>query len=332
MARKSVQSSGYAILLESEGTVAHSILVVDSDHAFATILKEGLETTDEYQVTLAHAGSDALESVVERNFDMVIVDMGLPDVRPVTLVKAIREAKPSMRLMLIPLFGQQVPDELVDLKIQGVLPKPFFVGDLPHIVGKGLGAEPLTEPASASLPELNAAVPNKSSLAAVAEAQPAPALSWELPADEDRPLPIEPLSDEVPAGYSEEALARLQAKEDGIVRLLKSLNREVPAESIMVTLGPQLIAFAGLLGREQTAKLAALVAATTEASARSAAFLGEPDGRFEQSLHEGSEYRLYSLSLAEGLVLSLALSSGVPLGSLRYRARQTAEELLELLS
>jgi predicted regulator of Ras-like GTPase activity (Roadblock/LC7/MglB family) len=116
------------------------------------------------------------------------------------------------------------------------------------------------------------------------------------------------------------------------VRLLKSLNREVRAESIIVTLSAELVAFSGLLGREQAAKLAGLVAATTEAAARSAAFLGEPDGRFEQSLYEGAEYRLYSLTVSEGLLLSLALSSDVPLGSLRYRSRQTAEELLELLS
>jgi len=127
-------------------------------------------------------------------------------------------------------------------------------------------------------------------------------------------------------------MARLQAKEPQIVRLLKSLNSEVRAESILVTLGAELVAFSGLLSREQTAELAALVATSTEAAARSAAFLGEPDGRFEQSLHEGNEYRLYSLSLSEGLVLSLALSSAVPLGTLRYRTRQTAEELLDLLT
>ena len=55
--------------------MTHSILVVDSDNAFATIIKEGLETSGEFQVTLTHAGGDALESVVERHFDLVIVDM-----------------------------------------------------------------------------------------------------------------------------------------------------------------------------------------------------------------------------------------------------------------
>lgn len=312
--------------------MSQSILVVDSDHAFATILKEGLETTDEYQVTLAHAGTDALESVVERNFDLVIVDMGLRDVRPVTLVKAIREAKPSMRLMLIPLLGQKIPDELQGLEIQGVLPKPFFVGDLPKIVGEAMGVEELAS-SNASVPELKMPVPDPSSLEAVEEAPVASSGAWEPLLDEEPPVAPDPAaSPDEAQSYSAETLARLQAKERQIVQLLKSLNREVPAESIMVTLGAKLVAFAGLLGRDETAKLAALVSATIEASTRSAAFLGEPDGRFEQSLHEGSDYRLYSLSLAEGLVLSMALSSSVPLGSLRYRARQTSEELLELLS
>jgi CheY-like chemotaxis protein len=312
--------------------MAHSILVVDSDHAFATIFKEGLETTGEYQVTTAHAGSDALESVVEHPFDLVVVDMGLPDVDPVTLLKAIREAKPSMRLMVIPLFGQQDLDEFQDLKIQGILPKPFFVGDLPKIVSQALGAD-VRASSIPSVPELKVAVPARSSAVSVREPTPAPPVVQEPLQDEETATPsaIESSLPKAPA-YSSETMARLQAKEQQIVQLLKSLNREVRAESVMVTLGAQPVAFAGLLGLEQTAKLAKLVAESTDAAARAAAFLGEPEGRFEQSMHEGAEYRLYSLSLSEGLVLSLALSSNVPLGTLRYRSRQIAEELLELLS
>jgi CheY-like chemotaxis protein len=312
--------------------VTHSILVVDGDDAFATILKEGLETTGEYRVATAQAGGDALESVVERSFDMVIVDMGLSDVEPIRLVKAIREAKPSMRVMLIPLLGQQAPDELEDAEIQGILPKPFFVGDLPHIVGEAMAVDVPVSSTSVK-PELKVAVPTRPSVVASQEATSSPRVAQEPPPSEDTPLVVPPAAPprEIPA-YSEETMSRLQVKEKEILQLLKSLNREVRAESIMVTLGAELIAFSGLLGREQMAKLAELVATTTEAAARSAAFLGEPDGRFEQSLHEGAEYRLYSLTLSEGLVLSLALSSDIPLGTLRYRARQTAEELLELLS
>jgi predicted regulator of Ras-like GTPase activity (Roadblock/LC7/MglB family)/DNA-binding NarL/FixJ family response regulator len=263
---------------------------------------------------------------------MVIVDMGLPDVRPVTLVRAIREAKPSMRLMLIPLLGQQIPNELQDVDIQGILPKPFFVGDLPDIVSEAIATGMPLPPAS-SKPELKVAVSARSSVTAVGEEPSATDAAPEPPPFEAAsmsPPPVEPQSD-APA-YPQEMMATLQAKEEEIVRLLKELNREVRAESIVVTLGAELVAFSGLLGREQAANLAELVATTTGAAARAAAFLGEPEGRFEQSLHEGAEYRLYSLLVSEGLLLSLALSSDVPLGSLRYRTRQTAEELLELLT
>jgi len=213
------------------------------------------------------------------------------------------------------------------------LPKPFFVDDLPDIVGEAMAIDtPVSS--TPSKPELKVAVSARASTTALREeAPPSPRVVSEPPPPEETPVaaPRAAPPTETPA-YSKETMARLQTKEREIMQLLKFLNREVRAESIMVTLGAELVAFSGLLGQKQTAELAALVATTTEAAARSAAFLGEPDGRFEQSLHEGAEYRLYSLILSEGLVLSLALSSDIPLGTLRYRARQTAEELLELLS
>ena len=203
---------------------------------------------------------------------------------------------------------------------------------MPQIVSKALDVELAGSPIP-SVPELKVAVSSRSGAAAAREAPSARRAVQEPPQIEETPVSAPPPAPPTPApAYSDQTLARLQAKEREIVQLLKSLNREVRAESIMVTLGAELVAFSGLLGRAQTAELAALVATITEAAARSAAFLGEPEGRFEQSLHEGAEYRLYSFNLSEGLVLSLALSSDVPLGTLRYRARQTAEELLELLS
>jgi predicted regulator of Ras-like GTPase activity (Roadblock/LC7/MglB family)/DNA-binding NarL/FixJ family response regulator len=286
------------------------------------MLKEGLETTASYKVVLAHTGSDALEAIVENPFDMVIVDMGLADVKPARLVKAIREAKPSMRLMLIPLFGGQLPDELQEVPIQGILPKPFFVGDLPRLVASAMGiAAPATpQPAAAPGSMEDQADPPDSSVAEDVSPS-APVAPQSVPPEE---TPAQPAP--VP-----ESLARWRTKEEDIVQLLKALNREVRAECILVTAGAQLVAFSGLLGREQTAKLAQLVAESAAAASRAAAFLGEPAGHFEQTLHEGAEYCLYSLNLSEDLVLSLALSTDVPLGTLRYRARQTAEELLQLM-
>jgi predicted regulator of Ras-like GTPase activity (Roadblock/LC7/MglB family) len=144
--------------------------------------------------------------------------------------------------------------------------------------------------------------------------------------EEEKESPVQDLASSV-----EQDFARWQTVEKHINRLLRSLNREVQAEAIIVAVGDRPLATAGLMEAERTATLARLVAESESAAARAADFLGEPQKRFEQSLHEGSRFRLYSLNLGEGAVLAIALASNVPLGTLRYSARQTAEEIVDLL-
>jgi predicted regulator of Ras-like GTPase activity (Roadblock/LC7/MglB family) len=105
----------------------------------------------------------------------------------------------------------------------------------------------------------------------------------------------------------------------------------VRAEAILLIAGVDLIAHAGMLSRVQCEELALLVAQSSQAAAHAAKFLGEAAGRFAQSLHEGSEYRVYSLSMGEGILLSLALSSNVPLGMIRHQCRQIAEQLSKFI-
>ena len=115
------------------------------------------------------------------------------------------------------------------------------------------------------------------------------------------------------------------------MRLIDDLNREVRAEAILLIVGPELIAQAGMLSQERCYELAMLVAQSSQAAVQAARFLGEPAGRFAQSLHEGEEYRLYSLSLSEGISLSLALSSNVPLGIIRHQCRLITDELSKFI-
>jgi predicted regulator of Ras-like GTPase activity (Roadblock/LC7/MglB family) len=129
----------------------------------------------------------------------------------------------------------------------------------------------------------------------------------------------------------QETIRYLRANETEILRLLDDLNREVRAEAILLIAGLELIAQAGMLSRVQCRELTLLVAQSSQAAAQAASFLGERAGRFAQSLHEGSEYRLYSLSLGEGILLSLALSSNVPLGMIRHQCRQTADQLAKFI-
>lgn len=305
--------------------VKPNILVVDSDEGFGVMLAEGLQNSGHYIATCVHTGSHALQSVAEHNFDLVIIDVGLTDMKPVLLVNAIREAKPDIKLMLIPLIGQDLAEAYQKLEINGILPKPFFVGDLPDLVDKALGRSrqrtPSTTLPTPVAPAAPPAAPARTRVPSQIMAKPAVPAPVETPEVDVLLPPVVP----------QETVRFLRASETEVLRLLSDLNREVRAEAILLIAGTDLIAHSGMLAREECLDLAVLVAQSNQAAAHAAKFLGERAGRFSQTLHEGAAYRLYTLSLAEGVLLSLALSTNVPLGMIRHQSRQIAEQLSKFI-
>ena len=289
-----------------------NILVIDSDEGFGNMLKDGLVNSGHYRARCVHSGSNALEAVVEDQFDLVIIDMALTDMSPITLVQAIREAKNSLRIMMIPLIGQELPEQVNTLNINGTLTKPFFVGDLPDMVNKALGRQ--TAPASSGPVPVPTPVPPTRDPGPKTE-------DSSIPATKEQALP--PAISTV----SQETVRFLRANESEILRNLDDLNVEVRAEAILLIAGGELIAQAGMLDRQHCEELTLLVAQSSQAAAQAAKFLGEKGDAFSQSLHEGAEYRLYTLTLGKGILLSLALSSNVPLGMIRHQCRQVAEQL-----
>lgn len=292
-----------------------NILVVDSDDGFGNMLTEGLNSSGYYQARWMQTGHEALQCLVTTQFDLVIIDMALTDIPPLHLAQAVRKIKKDMRIMMIPLLGQQIPEQVKMLDINGVLTKPFFVGDLPDLIDKAIGrprATAVASPAQARTP--------------VATAKSEPEKSPEKAEDTDPPLQTPAV-----AAVPQEKIRFLRASEAKILRLLNDLNREVRAEAILLIAGQELIAQDGLLSREQCRELTALVAQSSQAAAQAAKFLGEKAGRFGQSLHEGSEYRVYTLTLGEGILLSLALSSNVPLGMIRHQCRQVAAQITQFI-
>jgi predicted regulator of Ras-like GTPase activity (Roadblock/LC7/MglB family) len=271
--------------------------------------------------------------VIEAAFDLVIIDMALVDMPPAKLVQAIREAKNGMRIMMIPLIGQDLPDKIKALDINGILTKPFFVGDLPDLIDQATGqrkSPAQARPPAPTVPPAKPAAPAPSHSPAPAPIS-TPVTAPAAPAPAESSIVVDELSQLAFVTVPQETIRYMRANEAEILRLLDDLNREVRAEAILLIAGLELIAQAGMLSRNQCQELTLLVAQSSQAAAQAASFLGERAGRFGQSLHEGSEYRLYSLSLGEGILLSLALSSNVPLGMIRHQCRQIADQLAKFI-
>src|SRR5205814_2248583 len=70
--------------------------------------------------------------------DLAIIDMAIRDVPPPLLISSIQQWAPQARVMLIPV-GDMLPDEIRKLPVQGILRKPFFIGDLGRQIARALG-------------------------------------------------------------------------------------------------------------------------------------------------------------------------------------------------
>ncbi|HEX7688886.1 MAG TPA: response regulator transcription factor, partial [Burkholderiaceae bacterium] len=84
------------------------ILLVDDDEAFresvcAAVARDGAMTL------AAQAGSVALarEAIVRGNFDVALVDLGLPDGNGIDLIREIARTRPETDVMVVTVFGDE---------------------------------------------------------------------------------------------------------------------------------------------------------------------------------------------------------------------------------
>ena len=274
-----------------------SILIVDSNVGFARMLKESLEQDDDYQAAVVHTGREALEIASQEPFDLAIVDLGIDAADGLggeTTARLLREEQPDLRLMLIPLEGIALPEDLMDLDVQGTLPKPFFLPDLPELLDAALTKpmERAPQPESEEVPQPT-----------VRRAQPVAA-----------PPPID---------TSRKPSSR-------VTRELEALAREINADAALITREGSVLSSAGRLDGEQLGELAHIVSQARHLSRQTARMLGREHRHFEQSV-ESDAYMLYALTVIGDVLLSAVLRPNVTLGFLRHQMKGTARRLRNLI-
>lgn len=292
----------------------NSILVVDSNEGFATLLKESLEQDGGYRVALTTNGNDALRTLSSFPFDLAIVDLGLENPDGVALAQEMRQQQADLRLMLIPIQGEELPAEAANLDIQGILPKPFFLPELPGRIADALAK-------SVKVPVAKAAETEAVPVEVASSQEPERAKPEEPPPP---PLPSRPAA-------SSPALSSAREHTPEMVNKMNALAQEINADAVLLTSKGRVISHTGRISAEGAVGLAQAVAESWRTSARVAQILGQELTHFEQST-EGGEHMFYSLAVAEDIVLSVALRANVPLGMIRHRTKEAADALRTLLT
>lgn len=101
------------------------ILVVDDEASISTLLKYNLEQNG-YTVTVATDGQTAYELVVKQNFDAILLDLMLPVMDGMTVLKTIRQDKISTPVILVTAKGDEF-DRVFGLELgaDDYITKPF---------------------------------------------------------------------------------------------------------------------------------------------------------------------------------------------------------------
>src|SRR6202035_2793738 len=106
------------------------ILVAEDDAALASFLKKGLES-EHYAVDLSADGEQARAMAGDLDFDLVVLDLNLPRLDGVAILRHVRTRKPTMPILV--LTGRNRVEDRVqclDLGADDYLVKPFSFTEL----------------------------------------------------------------------------------------------------------------------------------------------------------------------------------------------------------
>lgn len=77
------------------------ILVVEDETLIANLIKTGLEMEEDCQVDLAFDGTTGLAKAVSDSYDLIILDLMLPEIDGLEILKCLRKKSLSMPIMML---------------------------------------------------------------------------------------------------------------------------------------------------------------------------------------------------------------------------------------
>jgi CheY-like chemotaxis protein len=104
-----------------------NILLVE-DTRIAAIVASSLLTSAGCLVDIAETGTDALKLVSQKKYDLILMDIGLPDIDGIAVTKQIKEQETVKHIPIIALTAhdkEELKQKCLDVGMEKVLPKPL---------------------------------------------------------------------------------------------------------------------------------------------------------------------------------------------------------------
>ena len=125
-----------------KGAKAH-ILVIDDELTVRSLFEATLNEQGHIVVT-AGTGAEGIQHVKQRHFDLVFLDLKLPDIDGAEVFREIRNARPTLPITIITGYpGSEMMERAMKEGPFGVMNKPFSASDIINAVDSFLHATTL---------------------------------------------------------------------------------------------------------------------------------------------------------------------------------------------
>lgn len=112
------------------------VLIVDDDHSIALLLSEILKLWD-HNVSVLVSGKKALEYIKDNDYDLIILDLMMPDLDGIEVRNQALQLKPELEHRFVFTTGLR-EDHSLRLKTDNsiILEKPFKIKSVQDVIGK----------------------------------------------------------------------------------------------------------------------------------------------------------------------------------------------------
>ncbi|WP_062351500.1 response regulator [Bacillus kwashiorkori] len=116
--------------------MAGKLLIVDDQFGIRVLLKEIFQR-EGYETYQAANGKRALEIVKQKKPDLVLLDMKIPGMDGLEILKRMKEINEEIRVLIMTAYSElNLLQEAVDLGALGHFKKPFDIDEIREVVKK----------------------------------------------------------------------------------------------------------------------------------------------------------------------------------------------------
>lgn len=106
------------------------ILIIEDEKDIASFVKKGLQA-EHFTVDTAANGKDGIYLALTNDYDLVVLDLRLPDIYGLEVFKKIKEGKQSLPVIILTVENElNKKVEAFDLGVNDYLTKPFAIEEL----------------------------------------------------------------------------------------------------------------------------------------------------------------------------------------------------------